>query len=114
MSHRRDGLSGAHMFALGAGVVAAAAAAYFFLGPKGERHRAETKAWALKMRGEVMEKLEEAGDMTESAYYGIVDSVAAKYDKAMKESSTEIAALAHDLKKHWKNIGKSVREVQEA
>lgn len=114
MSHRNHGLNGAQMFALGAGVTALAATAYFFLGPEGKKHRTETKAWALKMRAEVMEKLEDAGDVSESAYHDIVDSVAAKYEKAMKEGSVEIGAVAHDLKKHWKNIGKSVHAVVEA
>lgn len=114
MTHRRDDLSGAHMFAFGVGVAAAAATAYFFLGPKGERHIRDTKAWALKMRSEVMEALEDAGEVSESVYYDIVDSVAAKYEKTMKVSSEEIEALARDLKKHWKSIGKSMREIQEA
>lgn len=114
MSHRNNGLSGAQMFALGAGVTAIAAATYFFFGPEGKKHRSESKVWALKMRAEVMEKLEDAGEVSESAYHDIVDSVAAKYEKAMKEGSVEIGALAHDLKKHWKNIGKSVQAVQEA
>lgn len=114
MSHRDHGLSGVQMFALGAGVTALAATAYFLLGPEGKKHRVETKVWALKMRAEVMEKLEEAGDISESAYHDIVDSVAAKYEKAMKEGSVEIGALSQDLKKHWKNIGKSVRAVTEA
>lgn len=114
MSHRNEGLSGVQMFAFGAGVVAAAATAYFFLGPEGKKHRNQSKAWALKMRADVMDALEEAGDVTESAYHDIVDSVAAKYEKAMKEGSAEIGALSQDLKKHWKSIGKSVREVQEA
>ena len=87
--------------------VASAAAAYFFLGPKGKKHQKQTKAWAIKMKGDVVEKLETAREVSEAIYHEIIDSVAAEYKKGAKGGSEEINALAQDLKKHWKTISNS-------
>ena len=92
--------------------VAGLAAAYFFLGPKGKQHRAHTKAWAIKMKGDVVEKLENAKDVSESVYREIVDSVADEYTKGKKAGGREISALAQDLKKHWKSLSHSVKSAK--
>lgn len=94
---------------IGASVAAMAATAYFFLGPKGKKHQKQAKAWAIKMKGDVVEKLERARDITEPIYHEIIDSVAREYEKGKKANRTEINALAHDLKKHWKTISSSAR-----
>ena len=46
------------VFALGASIAAFGAASYYFFGPKGKAHRAELKGWMLKMKAEIVEKLE--------------------------------------------------------
>ncbi|MDO8551927.1 MAG: hypothetical protein Q7S01_00170 [bacterium] len=104
--------SGAAKLAVLGASVASLAAAYFFLGPKGKAHRRQTKAWAIKMKGDVVEKLEKARDVSEPVYREIIDSVAATYEKGKKASREEIKALAQDLKKHWKTIGGSARAVK--
>ena len=96
---------------IGAGP-AGLAAAYFFLGPKGKKHQKHAKAWAIKMKGDVVEKLESAKDVTEAVYHGIVDSVASEYVKGMKAGHEEIGELAQNLKKHWKTISGSVKAVK--
>lgn len=91
--------------AIGAGL-AGIAAAYFFLGPKGKKHQKQTKAWAIKMKADVVEKLEEARDMSEPVYHEIIDSIAKEYEQKAKVGRKEIQSLAKDLKKHWKMISK--------
>jgi hypothetical protein len=83
-----------------------AATTYFFFGPKGRKHRAHAKAWAIKMKGDVVEKLENAKEITEPVYLAIIDTVAKEYKKSKKASQPEIEALAADLKKHWKSMSK--------
>lgn len=90
----------------GASLAGLAATAYFFFGAKGKKHRQHAKAWAIKMKGEVVEKLEAAREVTEPAYHTIIDVVAKEYTKGKKASQPEIEALATDLKKHWKSISK--------
>ena len=94
---------------IGASLAGLAAGAYFFLGPKGKKHQKQAKAWAIKMKGDVVEKLEAARNVSESAYHGIIDSVASRYERSRKASRGEIQALARDLKKHWKVISGSAR-----
>ena len=50
---------------IGAGVAGLAATAYFFLGPKGKQHQRHAKAWAIKMKGDVIEQLERRAQRAE-------------------------------------------------
>ncbi len=104
--------SAVEIVAVGAALAAAAAGAYFFLGPKGKQNRKHAKAWAVKMKADVVEKLEEARDVSEPVYHQIVDTVADQYAKGKKASQKEVAELAKDLKKHWKNMSKAARAVK--
>ncbi len=93
------------------GVVAAlAAGAYFLYGTKdGEKNRKKVQGWMLKMKGEVLEKLEKIKDVNEDAYKTVVDEVSDKYKKMKKVDSAELLILATDLKKHWTKIKKDVQ-----
>ena len=93
--------------AVGASVIALAAASYFFFGPEGQKNRHALKGWMVKMKGEVIEKIEESKDMSEAAYAKIVDAVAMKYAKAGKISEAEIRIFADLLKQQWQGILKS-------
>lgn len=99
----------AKLVVIGAGLAGLAATAYFFLGPKGKKHRHNTRAWAIKMKGDIVEKLEKAKKISEPVYHEIIDSVAKQYANKMKTGREEVEELAKDLKKHWKIISKSVR-----
>lgn len=90
----------------GASLAGIAATAYFFFGPKGKKHQQHIKAWAIKMKGDVVEKLEKAREITEPVYQEIIEKVAKEYKKGKRASQQEIDALAVDLKKHWKSISK--------
>lgn len=105
--------SGAKTLALVGAGIAALAAGYYFLGPDGKRHQKHAKSWAIKMKADVIEKLEDAQDVTEEMYSDIVDSIAAKYDKGVIATKEEVDDLAKDLKKHWKQISIAAEEVLE-
>lgn len=89
--------------ALGA---AAAAGIYFLYGSKdANKNRKVVKGWALKAKGEVLEKLEQVkGELTEENYHKIIDAVMTKYRKVKVEHSDDIDNLVKDMKSHWKNI----------
>jgi hypothetical protein len=94
---------------IGAGLAALAAGAYFFLGPKGKKHQKQMKGWMVKMKGEVLEKLEEAKEVTEPIYNDIVDTVAKANEVKGKIPQTEINALARDLKKQWRTLNRTLK-----
>lgn len=92
--------------AFAAGAFAVAAAGYYFFGPDAKKNQKKLKGWTIKMKGEVVEKLEKLKEVTEPAYNNIVDTVAKKYSKLKGEE--EVADLVKDLKKHWKSVTKDI------
>jgi len=102
------------VLAVGAGVAALAAVGYFFFGPNGQKNIKKTKGWMIKFKGDVVDKLENAKEVTEDKYHSIVDTVASAYTKNNKATKEEIADLVKDLKKHWKAISGSKKSVKKA
>ena len=105
----KNGSGAMKLLTLGASLASLAAIAYFFLGSKGRKNQEHAKSWAIKMKGDVIEKLEQASEISEPIYHEIIDSVAAKYEKELKSSPKEIRVLAQDLKKHWQNISSATQ-----
>ena len=105
--NKKNNVSTGAMVAMGAGVVALAAGSYYFFGPEGKKNRGQLKGWMIKMKGDVIEKMEDAKELSESVYERIVDTVAAKYSKGSKVAEEEIRVFADSLKKQWKGISKA-------
>jgi hypothetical protein len=95
--------------AIGVSLATLAAGAYFFFGPKGKKHQKHAKAWVIKMKGDIIEKLESAKEVTEPIYNAIIDTVAKDYSKKIKNSQEDMAEIVDDLKKQWKNLHKAVK-----
>lgn len=98
---------------LGASLAGLAATAYFFLGPKGKQNQKHAKAWAIKMKGDVVGKLEKAKEISEPVYNQIIDSVAKEYEKNKKVGHSEVVEMVQDLKKHWKTISKIAKSAKQ-
>jgi hypothetical protein len=94
---------------IGVSLASLAAGAYFFFGPKGKKHQKHAKAWVIKMKGDIIEKLESAKEVTEPIYHAIIDTVATDYGKKIKNSQEDIAEIVADLKKQWKNLSKALK-----
>lgn len=85
--------------------VAGIAGAYFLYGKNGAKNRKAIKAWTLRAKADVLEKLEKAKEVSQDTFHAVVDEVSSKYGSKVKDISPEdIAAFAKDLKKHWKDI----------
>ena len=97
---------------IGAGIglaAVAAAGAYFLYGERGARNRERISGWALKMKGEVLEKVEEMKNLDRDAYAKLVDEVAARYAKLEKVSASELRRLTVELKNSWAQIAKKLK-----
>lgn len=101
----KKGLSTGTIIGIGAGVVAAAAATYFFFGPEGKKNRGKLKGWMIRMKGEIIEKMENAKELSEQTYQKIVDAVAARYEK-QGISKEAVVGFAEMLKRQWKGFAK--------
>ncbi len=93
---------------LAALAVAGAAGAYFLYGKDGSKNRKKVKAWSLKAKADIIEKLEKAKVVTEENYHMIVDGALSKYAKVKHVAPEELAALSKELKTHWKSIKKEL------
>ncbi len=85
--------------------VAGIAGAYFLYGKNGTKNRKTIKAWTLRAKADVLEKLEKAKEVSQETFHTVVDEISSKYELKVKDISPEdIAAFSKDLKKHWKDI----------
>jgi len=105
-----DGLSTGKKLVIGAGMAALGAATYYFFGPEGQKHRKDFKSWTIKMKADIIEKIDEAGEVTESLYHKIIDEVAEMYVKAGKAGKEEISVYAETLKKQWDRIVEEIEK----
>ena len=94
----------------GIGLAAVAAAgAYFLYGERGAKNRERISGWALKMKGEVLEKVEELKTIDRDSYSKLVDEIAARYAKLEKVSASELRRLTVELKNSWSQISKQLK-----
>lgn len=92
--------------AVGAGIAALSVAAYMLFGPNGKKNKKAIKGWAIKMKGEIIEKLEDIKEVTAPVYENIVSAVADKYAKLKHIDAADLEAEVATLKKHWKAMTK--------
>ncbi len=95
--------------AIGVGIAAAGAAAYLLFGPNGKKNQKTVKGWAVKMKGEIIEKFEQAKEVTEPIYHNVIDQISNKYSKMANISQAELAEEVKNLKNHWKSISKDMK-----
>lgn len=115
MTQKNGGNKTGAKVGVGLGLAAAAIAGAFYLyGKEGAKRRAKIRGWALKAKGEVLEKLENLKDVNEETYNKVVDTVAEKYKKAKGVDLAEVTALVADMKRHWGNIRRQMNPPKKA
>ncbi len=92
---------------LGAAAVAAAGAFFLYGSKNAAKNRKQVKSWALKAKAEVLEKLEDAEEMTEKQYADLIKSVSGAYAGAKNASKKDILEFSKEMKDHWKQIEKA-------
>ncbi len=108
---KKSRVSAGRVAAIGAGIAAVGAGAYYLFGPKGRQHRGKAKAWMTEMEFEVEKRLKKAKRITAPLYQDTIDAMAAAYSKQYKEHAGEINAFAKKLKGEWKNAQRTARPV---
>lgn len=87
-----------------AAVAAAAAGTYFFATKKGRKQRVMLQGWAVKAKGEVLERIEKLAEINKEAYDAVVDSVIANYKKVKNADLSALEDLKKELDGYWKGI----------
>ncbi len=107
---KKEGSSLKKGLAVGSAVIAgigAIAGAYFLYGTKeGSKKRKVIKGWALKAKGEVLEKVESIKDLTEEKYLNAVNSVMKKYQNLKEKDGDEAEVLTKELSSYWNHLKK--------
>ena len=109
-NQKKDSSKGGWMLGAGIGAfVAGAAGAYFLYGTKeGAKRRKQVKGWAVRMKGDVMKRLERLKEVNEETYNKVIDEVASQYKKVKSIDPEDVNALVNDMKRYWKNISKEL------
>jgi hypothetical protein len=93
---------------VGLAALGAAATAYLYR-KGGEKDRAKIKGWMLKTKGELLENLESARELSQKRYHELVDQATKKYGNAKQATAPERKRLQRDLKSAWKKIAKELK-----
>lgn len=111
-------MSTAEKLEIGVGLTAAAVAAagaYFLYGSKNAaKNRKKVKSWALKAKAEVLEKLEDAQEMTEAEYKELVAAVMGAYGGVKSATKGDLKDFQKEMMEHWKSIEKFAKPKKKA
>jgi colicin import membrane protein len=111
-------LSSVEKLEIGVGLTAAAVAAagaYFLYGSKNaSNNRKKVKSWALKAKAEVLEKLEDAQEMTEAEYKELVTAVAGAYSGVKSATKGDLKDFQREMMEHWQAIEKFAKPKRRA
>jgi 6-phosphogluconolactonase (cycloisomerase 2 family) len=99
---------------LGAAAVAAAGAFFLYGSKNAAKNRKQVKSWALKAKADVLEKLEDAQEMTEKEYADLIKSVSGAYAGAKNASKKDILEFSKEMKDHWKQIEKAAAPLKKS
>ncbi len=97
---------------VGAGIatlVAAVAGTYFLYGSKNAgKRRKQIRGWALKAKGEILEKFESLSEISEEIYHRIVKEVADRYEGLKHIEPSELKEFRSELQTNWGKIKKEI------
>lgn len=96
--------------AVGAGLAAVGAGAFYLFGPNAKMHQKKAKALVSKMKKEVEKEVKKAKTVTTPLYHKTVDMVSRNYAKQYKLHEKDIKALAAKVKNEWKGAKKTVKK----
>lgn len=87
-----------------AGMAAVGVAAYLLFGPEGKKNKKLIKSWAVKMKADILEKIENLEEVTSPVYEKIVDEVGNRYKKLKNINLEDLEKEIATFKKNWKDM----------
>jgi hypothetical protein len=118
MAKKKQEMTAADKIGVGVGLTAAAVAAagaYFLYGSKSAaKNRKAVKSWMLKAKAEVLEKLEDAKEMSQEEYEELIKAVAGTYAELKSASRPEIKQFKEEMLEHWRAIERVAKPKKKA
>ena len=102
----KKGMSVGSKVAIGAGLAALGAGAYYLLGPDAKANQKKVKSLITKMQKEVEKESKKIKDISSPLYNKAVDVISKNYAKQYKAHSKDIQSFAKKLKGEWKKVVK--------
>ena len=107
-------MTGMQVAEIGAGVLAAVAAAstagYYFYGAKNaQKHRNATQKWAKGLKNDVVREAKKLKKLDEKAMDAIVDAAAKAYRGLDDVTPGDLRAAVSELKGNWESVKKELR-----
>ena len=96
--------------AVGAGVAAVGAGAYYLLGPNGKKHQKKVSVLMKKMKREVMSEMKKAKTVSVPFYHKTVDVVAANYAKQYELHEKDLKHIIKKLKSELGEVEKLAKK----
>lgn len=111
---KKKGMSAVQAAEIGAGVLAAVAAAgaasYYFYGAKdAKKHRNATAKWAKGLKNDVVREAKKLKDLDEKAMAVIVDQAAKAYKGLDDVTPGDLRAAVSELKGNWESVKKELK-----
>lgn len=103
-------MSAGKKVAIGAGLAAVGAGAFYLLGPNAKAHQKKVSALMGKMKKEVAVEAKKVKAATVPLYHKAVDTVSKNYTKQYKLHEKDIKALASKMKAEWRGAKKVVKK----
>ena len=86
----------------------AAAGAYFLLGSKNAAtNRKKMRGWTLKAKGEVLEALEKAQEISGAEYNALVETATKAYGTVERATKGEMKDFHTEMLEHWSKLQKN-------
>lgn len=99
------GHGGSEFSAFLAGALATAlVGGYLYFGPNARQNRRKTEAWMLRAKADIMEKTENAKDLTQETYEKIVDEVSEKYGSIKEIGVDRAQKFSDEVKDRWNSL----------
>jgi len=99
---KKNTVSNGKKMAVGVGIAALGAGAYYFLGPNSKKNKKKASILMAQMRKEMVQKVTKAKSFTKPFYHKAVDTLATTYSQQYKIHEKDIKAFAKKLKSEWK------------
>lgn len=74
---------------------------YMLFGPQGRRNRRGVDRFIKRAKYEILDKMDQAGDVTEEQYHKIVDEVSARYDSLKETGEDTASSVSSYFSERW-------------
>ncbi len=108
-NNKGSGFAGKAAAFLAGAATTAAVGGYLLYGPHGARNRKKLDAWMNNAKAEILERMEQIGEVTEQQYHTIVDEVADRYADMRTIGAAKAKQFSREFKRRYQEMREAAR-----